>query len=136
MSNWTTIHGIVNLFVRSENNNFTNKQAEEFLINHFGPYKTYYNNVDEDLVSLPMGSEGSITYRITDITDYQERETKQKHSKTPKTYNNFNISIIFNGDLRDYWNNEELSNWIKSISNIYSDDELTRAIIETGFLSI
>ena len=81
MSFWTQINGhiILDVFSTSPDNNFTDsKKAEDFIKQYLGPYQTYYNNVDYDDVKLPMGSEGSVTYHITDMTDYSIFTHKRK----------------------------------------------------------
>ena len=140
MSFWTNINGhiILEVFSTSPDNDFTNhKKAEEFIKQYLGPYQTYYNNVDYNDVKLPMGSEGSITYHITDMTDYSifTHKRKQKHiTELNKSF--FTMGIIFNGNLRDFWNDKKLLDWVNSLQNIFPYHLEIRGVIKDGLFNI
>ena len=129
MSFWTNIYGTVNFDVPSNGTNIKSfDDAKSIITNHFGPFKTAFNKIDSDIVNLPTGSEGSIEYHITDMTDYSEHEIRSNYHKT------YRVGVIFTGDLRDFWNNEKLIDWIKSIDSIFLDDD-KRAIINNGLFT-
>ena len=140
MSFWTQINGhiILDVFATSPDNNFTDsKKAEGFIKQYLGPYQTYYNNVDYDDVKLPIGSEGSVTYHITDMTDYSifTHKRKQKHiTELNKRF--FTMGIIFHGNLRDFWNNEKILDWVNSLQNIFPSHLEIRGIVKEGLFNI
>ena len=140
MSFWTNINGhiILEVFSSSPDNGFTNyKKAEEFIKQYLGPYQTYYNNVDYNDVKLPIGSEGSITYHITDMTDYSifNHKRKQNHiTELNKRF--FTMGIIFNGNLRDFWNDKKLLDWVNSLQNIFPFHLEIRVVIKDGLFNI
>ena len=140
MSFWTQINGhiILDVFSTSPDNNFTDsKKAEGFIKQYLGPYQTYYNNVDYDDVKLPIGSEGSVTYHITDMTDYSifTHKRKQKHiTELDKRF--FTMGIIFHGNLRDFWNNEKILDWVNSLQNIFPSHLEIRGIVKEGLFNI
>ena len=140
MSFWTNINGhiILEVFSTSPDNDFTNsKKAEEFIKQYLGPYQTYYNTVDYNDVKLPMGSEGSITYHITDMTDYSifNHKRKQNHiTELNKSF--FTMGIIFNGNLRDFWNDKKLLDWVNSLQNIFPYHLEIRGVIKDGLFNI
>ncbi len=140
MSFWTNINGhiILEVFLTSQDNDFTNyKKAEEFIKQYLGPYQTYYNNVDYNDVKLPIGSEGSITYHITNMTDYSifTHKRKQNHiTELNKRF--FTMGIIFNGNLRDFWNDKKLLDWVNSLQNIFPPHLEIRGVIKDGLFNI
>lgn len=140
MSFWTNINGhiILEVFSTSPDNDFTNyKKAEEFIKQYLGPYQTYYNNVDYNDVKLPIGSEGSITYHITDMTDYSifTHKRKQNHiTELNKRF--FTIGIIFSGNLRDFRNDKKLLNWVNSLQYIFPSHLEIRGVIKDGLFNI
>lgn len=140
MSLWTNINGhiILEVFSTSPDNDFTNsKKAEDSIKQYLGPYQTFYNNVDCNAVKLPTGSEGSITYHIIDMTDYSifTHKRKQKYiTELDKRF--FTIGIIFHGNLRDYWNDEKLLDWVNSLQNIFPTHLEIRGILKEGLFNI
>ena len=129
MSFWTNIYGTVNFDILSNGTNIKSfDDAKSIITNHFGPFKTAFNKIDNDIVNLPTGSEGSIEYYITDMTDYSEHEIRSNYTKTYK------VGVIFTGDLRDFWNNAKLIDWIKSVDSIFLDDD-KRAVINNGLFT-
>lgn len=140
MSFWTQINGhiILDVFSTSPDNDFTDsKKAEDFIKQYLGPYQTYYNNIDYDDVKLPIGSEGSVTYHIADMTDYSifTHKRKQKHiTELDKRF--FTIGIIFHGNLRDFWNDEKILEWVNSLQNIFPSHLEIRFIVKEGLFNI
>lgn len=140
MSFWTQINGhiILDVFSTSPDNDFTDsKKAEDFIKQYLGPYQTYYNNINYDEVKLPIGSEGSVTYHITDMTDYSmfTHKRKQKHiTELDKRF--FTMGIIFHGNLRDFWNDEKIIGWVNSLQNIFPSHLEIRGIVKEGLFNI
>lgn len=140
MSFWTQINGhiILDVFSTSPDNDFTDsKKAEDFIKQYLGPYQTYYNNIDYDDVTLPIGSEGSVTYHIADMTDYSmfTHKRKQKHiTELDKRF--FTMGIIFHGNLRDFWNDEKILEWVNSLQNIFPSHLEIRCVVKEGLFNI
>lgn len=132
MSIWTHINGTLTFQVPlfQGNSITTYDEAVEHLKAHFGPFRTYYNGVEYDDVNLPQGSEGSIRYYFTDMTDYDRNEYIVTCSWASAT---IEVSVVLAGNLRDYYAEEELASWIKSLDSLVTEEY--RIILEEGIIT-
>ena len=132
MSIWAHINGTLTFQVPLFQGNAitTYDKAVEYLKAHFGPFRTYYNGVEYDAVSLPQGSEGSVRYYFTDMTDYSRNKHIKKRSRHSETVE---VGVILAGNLRDYYAEEELASWIKSLDSLITDNY--RIILEGGLVT-
>lgn len=83
MSRWTHVNGLIR--VNAICSNFKNNEILEDIQKCFG-------------TTIPCGSEGSLQYEFIEL----------------KEENSINCGVIaIHGDLREYWNKDEIVNWIK-----------------------
>lgn len=132
MSIWAHINGTLTFQVPLfQGNSITSyDETVEHLKAYFGPFRTYYNGVEYDDVSLPQGSEGSVRYYFTDMTDYARNEHIKKRSRHSET---IEVGVILAGNLRDYYAEEELASWIKSLDSLVTEEY--RIILEEGIIT-
>lgn len=127
MSFWSQVIGTIHITFRNNDNEITSpSKAFEIIKAYFGETFTFYSsNISElnENCKLPKGSEGSIKYTISDITDYSEHE---KRSKWKHFKRDFDLMVSFKGDLRDsnLLVDNSFENWFNSIPVVISlDDE-------------
>lgn len=130
MAIWTHINGglVFHVPLFKENAIKTYEDAIKRLKDHFGPFSTYYNGVSYEDVRLPQGSEGSVRYYFTDMTDYARNERRKSSSD-----NILEIGVMLTGKLRDYAPEEGLTRWIESLDSLITDDY--RIILEHGLIT-
>lgn len=130
MAIWTHINGslVFHVPLFEENAVKTYEDTIERLKDYFGPFSTYYNGVPYEDVRLPQGSEGSVRYYFTDMTDYARNERRNSASD-----NILEIGVMLTGKLRDYAPEEELARWIESLDSLITDDY--RIILEHGLIT-
>lgn len=102
MSFWSQVIGTIHVsYIDSGNKYKDTQKIIEYLKEYFGETFTFYNtNISElkEKCKVPYGTEGSIQYTISDVTDYSEHEKRSKWKHFKKE---FNLLISFQGDLRD-----------------------------------
>ena len=104
MSTWTHVCGSVRIddmsFLKQKRNQI--KDVEKIL----GKMCTWNNWYDK--CKLPMGSEGSIEYKVIQNTDEDSLAR---------------FDILIYGDLRDYDDLEEIKNWFISLKEKFENNE-------------
>jgi hypothetical protein len=132
MSIWTHINGTLTFQVPLFRGNTitTYEETVEHLKAHFEPFRTYYNGDEFDNVNLPQGSEGSVKYYFTDMTDYARNQHIQKNFRNSET---IEVGVVLTGNLRDYYDEEELTNWIKSLDSLITDEY--KIILDNGIIT-
>jgi len=116
MSVWTHIVGNIRLDDFSDLDGKEHKNRIDDIKDILGPILTFTNshNVKEEDVKLPIGSEGSMKYSITDLLDIDEHATSSI----------FRWSIGFFGDLRSYTDLNEIEQWLSNITKEFEEKGL------------
>lgn len=131
MSFWSQVIGAIHVSYRTNNLNLEFKELEIFLKDYFGETFTYYSSNATKVAKhckVPYGTEGSLQYSVSDITDYSEHEKRSRFSHFKKE---FNLLISFQGDLRDrsLLIDGDFEKWFKSIPK-FIDFEDNRIFVE------
>ena len=119
MSVWTHIVGNIRLDDFSDFDGKEHKNRLDDLKDILGPILTFNmmwngHTIKEEDVKLPIGSEGSMKYSITDLLDIDEHATSSI----------FRWSIGFFGDLRSYNNLDEIEQWLSKITKEFEEKGL------------
>ncbi len=116
MSVWTHIVGNIRLDDFSIIVEKEHKNRIDDIKNILGPILTFSNGdiIKEEDVKLPIGSEGSIKYSITDLLDIDEHATSSI----------FRWSIGFFGDLRSYNDLNKIEQWLSKIAKEFEEKGL------------
>jgi hypothetical protein len=97
MSRWTHVNGAIR--VDAICGNFSKIELIEDIEHCFGKTVKYLDPTEMwDECTVPCGSEGSLQYEFID--------NNEENSVNCGT-------ILIHGDLREYWNKEEIINWVK-----------------------
>lgn len=95
MSTWAHVAGVI----RVDDLRVIPTSVLADLKERLGPIKHYADDVDEETVKLPLGSEGSLQYSIYENPD-------------KSTMTAYVITIW--GDLRDYEETDSIAEWLKT----------------------
>jgi hypothetical protein len=97
MSRWTHVTGLIR--INAICGNFSKIELIEDIEHCFGKPVKFLDPIEMwDKCTVPCGSEGSLQYEFID--------NNEENSMNCGT-------ILIHGDLREYWNKEEIIHWVK-----------------------
>lgn len=131
MSNWSNVFGSMNYHVMIRNPRLEFSEIENKLKQYFGQTYSAYDSSNfkemDDKCRIPFGSEGSLYYRVVDISEPSEFNKNLNHALTFEGKSTVQkiVAVVFDGDLRDsnLLSTREFETWLRSLNvDLFDND--------------